>query len=77
MLPLFLLGLGVSWALELMQNMPTEMTEITTNDLTRSMLLAAVPNFLLTAFSTALVASGMSYTYYRLGQPPEWVEKVF
>lgn len=77
MLPLFLLGLGVSWALELMQNMPTEMTEITANDLTRSMLLAAVPNFLLTAFSTALVASGMSYTYYRLGQPPEWVEKVF
>lgn len=38
--------------------------------------VAMVPTFIITAFTTALVASGISYTYYRLGQPPSWVEKV-
>lgn len=77
MLPLFFLSLGVSWGLEQMLNLPSDAAQITSGDLTNSVLWAIVPNFLLTAFSTALVASGMSFTYYRLGQPPEWVEKVF
>ena len=38
--------------------------------------VAMVPTFIITALTTALVASGISYTYYRLGQPPSWVEKV-
>ncbi|RPH11329.1 MAG: hypothetical protein CBC49_009705 [Alphaproteobacteria bacterium TMED89] len=38
--------------------------------------VALVPTFIVTAFTTALVASGISYTYYRLGKPPSWVEKV-
>ena len=38
--------------------------------------VAMVPTFIITAFTTALVASGISYTYYRLGQPPSWLEKV-
>ena len=77
MLPLFLVGLGVSWVLEVALNMPTDPDQISQSDLTRAVLISIIPNFVLTAFSTALVASGMSYTYYRLGQPPEWVEKVF
>lgn len=77
MLPPFLLGMGIGWAIELAMPTPTDLSQITDAMLTRSTLVAMVPNFVITVFSTALVASGMSYTYYRLGQPPEWVEKVF
>lgn len=77
MLPLFLVSLGVSWLLEVALNLPANPDEISQRDLTNSLLISIIPNFVITAFSTALVASGMSYTYYRLGQPPEWVEKVF
>ena len=77
MLPLFLVSLGMSWLLEVALNLPANPDEISQRDLTNSLLISIIPNFVITAFSTALVASGMSYTYYRLGQPPEWVEKVF
>ena len=77
MLPIFFVSLGVSWVLELAMGLPSDPSEISQATLTNSVLISLVPNFVVTAFSTALVASGMSYTYYRLGQPPEWVEKVF
>lgn len=77
MLPMFFVSLGVSWVLELAMGLPSDPSEISQATLTNSVLISLVPNFVVTAFSTALVASGMSYTYYRLGQPPEWVEKVF
>ena len=54
-------------------------TDVSTLDATQLNLktwVAMVPTFIITAFTTALVASGISYTYYRLGQPPSWVEKV-
>jgi len=54
-------------------------TDVSTLDATQLNLktwVGMVPTFIITAFTTALVASGISYTYYRLGQPPSWVEKV-
>ncbi len=77
MLPMLVLSFAVSWIFELVSGGSADVASITEADLTQSILIAIIPNFVISAFSTALVASGMSYTYYRLGQPPEWVEKVF
>lgn len=77
MLPMVVISFAVSWIFEMVGGSSSDITAITEADLTQSVLIAIIPNFVISAFSTALVASGMSYTYYRLGQPPEWVEKVF
>lgn len=77
MLPMLVLSFAVSWIFEFVSGGSADVASITEADLTQSVLIAIIPNFVISAFSTALVASGMSYTYYRLGQPPEWVEKVF
>ena len=77
MLPMVVISFAVSWIFEMVGGSSSDITTITEADLTQSVLIAIIPNFVISAFSTALVASGMSYTYYRLGQPPEWVEKVF
>ena len=78
MIPISVLGFAVLWVLdEFLGTGRSDPTVLTVAELNTSLFISVVPTFLLTAFSTALIASGMSYTYYRLGQPPEWVEKVF
>jgi len=77
LLPLSIVGVVVSWGLDQAFGMGGDPNAPTVAEMNRTLLVSVVPTFLITAFSTALIASGMSYTYYRLGQPPEWVEKVF
>ena len=78
MIPISALGFAISWLLDTFLGTggsdPMTLTEAQLNS---TVFISVIPTFLITAFSTALIASGMSYTYYRLGQPPEWVEKVF